>query len=1221
MPQLLRIILIHTHLPGVVEIQLDQHTNICGTNASGKTTLQRLVPVFYGEQPNKVVPRTRKKFDEFYLPCSNSYIIYEYQRETGDNCLVVLTGKNEGGVEYRFVSAPYHPDFFLRYTEDGAKGLSYNEWSAQMRNRDDVSVSAKIGSTTEYRSIIQNDVASLRGNSTETMRLRRLAASFSLVSGSYKLRHIEKLVSAVHAGEGKMETLKTMLAAIFADDGVTLPQTKVKSGFTREWIQKMRQSLRYDKLQQEFELLQRLGLKLDDTQAQLAALHPLLRNDEQIQKQKRADAEQQIIQRRGELIQLEDCFNQQSRELNDQLSKTQSELKTVQAWLDHVQEENDRYERKDIRLLQTHMDELPQWREALLAQSEQYRLMQDQVGELSREFEQHKAKLKDSFYRQDRLTQQKIQDCQREKEAVRDKFDSQKEIFRQRFEERKQQQENHYGKQLEIISRDRTAVSIELKHSQLTAEEHEERQIAELRIEQAQECSLQLGERRQNAQTKLSEARKQQDSAEKQLHDARADLHQAEEQLQQLHRQLDPEQGTLRHFLRSRYEGWEQNLGKVLNKNLLERKDLQPELREVSESLYGLQLELSVLDMPDFAQDEASIRHNLDKAEQTRAHTEEAKKTAEASFQEQYQNVRFLQAQADECERQYQRQNQEVGYARDARTRLIAEHEALEQERRQEKRARLNALEKAHIELSQQKEQDLRALTDEHNAQTLQWSVDLQSEQQQIDDKVEELSRQIDKKRADMEEQIRIFQQALDDDLAKKGIDHREVKILRERIETLKKDIQAVEERRDELTEWQRFIKLDWEQRRPEKQKQEGELSQQKRELLQSERQLKVEYQNKKDRLNDERKHYDTLMRQAGELVSQLKVLLERLLPLPLAEIVPAYIDSAADINERMSRTGDMLEQHASLTRTLESKLNEFKSRFNQDADPTFLELLDSEIDKLPDPSRTRQQLPILEKLLQLLKDKQQQLLEMGENIGGDLKKFFDVFSDINRRISQQSRRLSDAVTDDLQLEGINKSEVRILSTIDQLRFWKPLKRFAQSYSDWRSSGQQLPPESYLNALMDVVELLHADERFTMESLLNLELHLNEGGEDIVIKNDRQLLEASSHGMAYLILCKYLLAFTRLLRGKSDAVIHWPIDEIGTLAYHNVEKLFIACSHNNIVIVGAFPNAESDVLMLFKHRYLLDADQLEPTQRRLKRIQPKVSRLAARLAQMEQEAM
>ena len=60
--------------------------------------------------------------------------------------------------------------------------------------------------------------------------------------------------------------------------------------------------------------------------------------------------------------------------------------------------------------------------------------------------------------------------------------------------------------------------------------------------------------------------------------------------------------------------------------------------------------------------------------------------------------------------------------------------------------------------------------------------------------------------------------------------------------------------------------------------------------------------------------------------------------------------------------------------------------------------------------------------------------------------------------------------------------------------------------------------------------------------------------------------------MAYLILCKFLLAFTRLLRTDSEAItLHWPIDEIGTLAYHNVEKLFDACDSNHIQIVGAFP--------------------------------------------------
>ncbi|WP_310648733.1 ATP-binding protein, partial [Salmonella enterica] len=253
---------------------------------------------------------------------------------------------------------------------------------------------------------------------------------------------------------------------------------------------------------------------------------------------------------------------------------------------------------------------------------------------------------------------------------------------------------------MEKISGDRMAVSIELKHSQLTAQEHEERQFAELRIEQAQERLLQLAEQRQNVLTTLSEARIEQDSAEQQLHDARANLHQTEEQLQRLHRQLDPEQGTLRHFLRLHYEGWEQNLGKVLNENLLERKDLRPETGELSESLYGLQLDLSVLDMQDFAQDEASIRHSLDKAEQIRARAEEAKKTAEATFQEHHQNVNRLKSQVEECGRQHQRQSQEVGYARDARSRLITKYDALEQQRQQEKHARLSALDKAHAELT-----------------------------------------------------------------------------------------------------------------------------------------------------------------------------------------------------------------------------------------------------------------------------------------------------------------------------------------------------------------------------------------------------------------------------------------------------------------------------------------------------------------------------------------
>ncbi len=150
-----------------------------------------------------------------------------------------------------------------------------------------------------------------------------------------------------------------------------------------------------------------------------------------------------------------------------------------------------------------------------------------------------------------------------------------------------------------------------------------------------------------------------------------------------------------------------------------------------------------------------------------------------------------------------------------------------------------------------------------------------------------------------------------------------------------------------------------------------------------------------------------------------------------------------------------------------------------------------------------------------------------------------------------------------------------------------------------------------------MAELLRSDQQFSFESLMRLELHLNEGGSDLVIRNDRQLLESSSHGMAYLILCKYLLAFTRLLRGEAKVTIHWPIDEIGTLAYHNVEKLFNACANNNIYIVGAFPNPESDVLTLFQQRYLIERKSGQPSQ--LKRIEPQLSRLSQLLQQQRAE--
>lgn len=1220
MSQLLRIVLIHTHLPGVVELQLDQHTNICGTNASGKTTLQRLVPVFYGEQPNRVVPKTRKKFDEFYLPYTNSYLIYEYRREGGEICQVVLTRKSDGGVDYRFVGAPYQSDFYLQHSSEGAKGMSYSDWAAAMRARPDVQVSPKISATSEYRSIIQNDAAALRGNNADSLKLRRLASSYSLVASGHKLRHIEKLVSAVHAKEGKMDTLKAMLAAIFEEDGVTLPTTKVKNTKAREWIQQMRQSMRLDRLQQDFERLKQLAQQLDGSEALLAALLPLLQDDEQQQKQRKADAEAQVHLLRGQLQTAKDVFSAQQLELSSKQAQAEAGLHETSARLDQLQQRYDDYDSKDMPKLQRDTDALPLWRETLQELAEQYQLMVEQHGDLERQLEQRKAKLAEAFNRLSEQHRAKARTLQQQKDQTREQQEHKLATLEQGFQGRLQEAQQQYADQLTQLSSQIAVLQSQLNSPALTEEELEAQRVAELRLEQAQQQAQQQARQLQQLQQQYQKAREAREQADQQLEQGRKALHSAEQQLQQLHRQLSPEQGSLRHFLRLHYNGWEQKLGKVLDERLLDRQDLQPHLSELSDNLYGLTLELTAIDTPDYAQDEAAIRHRIQAAEQQVQQLQGQKQQAEKQLKERFEQAELLRAQVEQAEWQFTQYEQNIEYARDARNRLQAQQRELVTQRQAKVKAELSAQQQLLEKTRQQQQQDLQALKDDHHSQRMELKADWQAELQVFDEQIDELERQLERKRDDNQQQIKELQQAFNEELSAKGIDPRRLTELKQKQDQLRSEIKAVESRQDELTAWQSFMALDWQKLRPQLLEQETGLKQQLRSSKQALEQLKTEYSASSKQLEEQKRSVQEQMQQAEHLVAQLKPVLTKLQDLQLASISPAAANPSADIIERLARANEALEQRNKLESLLKQALAQFEGMLSKDAGPEFLDRLEHEKRKLPDYAKERDQLPILQNLLQILKDAQQQLLEMGENIGGDLKKFFTVFSDINRRIALQSRRLSEAVADDLVLEGISKSEVRILSTIDELGFWQPLKHFAKLYDDWGASGKALPSEQYLNALADVVELLRADEQYSIESLLRLELHLSEGGSELVIKNDRQLLESSSHGMAYLILCKYLLAFTRLLRGAAKVTIHWPIDEIGTLAYHNVEKLFKACSSNQIVIVGAFPNPESDVLMLFQHRYLIEPDQQNSSLRRLKRIQPKISRLAERLASKQQEA-
>lgn len=1215
MAQLLRIVMIHGHLEGVVELSLDGHTNICGTNASGKTTLQRLVPVFYGELPNRVVPKTRLKFDAFYLPHRNSYLVYEYRREEGELCQAVLTRKNEGGVEYRFVGAPYRPEDYLVHSEGGVTALDYAQWLAGLR-RQGIGTSHKLGATSEYRSVIQNDFTQQGagpGSRREGLRLRQLAARFSLVRPGQRLRHMEKLVSAVHAKEGKMDTLKTMLAAIFEEDGVELPVTRIRNTKAREWIARMRQSMRLAPLQRSLEALESLDREIADLEAVLWQLRPQLEADRHRAERASADLEAQLSARQRDFQAREGAFEEARGELNERLSELDSELDQTRRVLNDLQRQFEAYEEADMAGLERDLKALPQWREQQQQLRDHLELMQQAASESKARLDARLVELGDLLSRHGEEIQALIDALGEEKEACRETQNAEERRLDADYQARRQALDDDYRARLAQGTARLSELKAQLTHHAQTPEENREAERAQARVDQAQAEQSAAAATLDGLRAELDAGKQARSQAERDLELARAQRSRAEAHLEALRVQRDPAQGSLRHFLRHHRPGWEQVLGKVIAPPLLERRDLAPQFNEgASDDLFGLVLDLAAIALPEHARDEATLLADIDAAERSLAAAQEAEGAAEKALKARHEAVQALAARLDRARADQRRAAEEVDYALQARGQCQERHAAARRARQAAAREALEEQEARQQALDEERRQALEALDDGHRGQRLELTADFQGRLAAFDQQVARHRRQWDEHKAENRRQREELQAAYDRELAERGVDTASLRETRSRLETLGQRIRQTAERRDELDDYARFMRVEWGERKPQLVEKEARLSRERQAAERERETLKAAFQA--DRREHQAAVSELKARRGAEqqLLETLVPLLARLEALSLDPDTTPRGEAPGDTQERIERTRQALADHARALDELRRGGEKVEAELIKGASADFQATLEAELARLEEAG-PRQLLAVLRGMLQLLEGQQQQLLQEGRNLSDDLDKFFTVFRDLNRRINAQSRRLSDEVADDLRLEGIGRAEVRIQSTIDELGFWEPLKRFAKRYHEWRDSGQPLPGDDYLDALADVVELLRSDQRYDFESLLRLELHLNEGGTDLVIRNDRQLLESSSHGMAYLILCKFLLAFTRLLRGEARVAIHWPIDEIGTLAYHNVEKLFEACDNNRIQIVGAFPNPESDVLLLFHHRYLIDRDATDPGKRRLKRIEPRLSRLAQRL--------
>ncbi|AFL74735.1 ATP-binding protein [Thiocystis violascens] len=1221
MPSLNRIVLINTHLQGVVELVVDGHTNICGTNASGKTTLQRLVPVFYGEYPSRVVPTTRDSFERWYLPTEQSFIVYEYRNLDGQLCQAVLAAAKDGrGVDYRLVHKAFDLADYTRARQgDTLTCLGMTELGRQLKQ---AGVTAShLLNTREYRAILQNDRGQLgaRGNSGT---LRSFARQFSLCETGHSLRHIEKLVQAVHSREGKMETVRSMIAAILEEEGVTPPTSLLKSPQVDAWIRESQLVQGFNALRPDFEKLEREYHDLLDGERRLGGLLRGYRLDEPRLRQTRDEQSAAIEQSGFALKQLEEGWKQRCDGLHLELSAARGEISRAEDELKQIEQQYQGFLDAEIEQARADLDKIEIWRDELENLRGRYRLLTDRHQDVKQEHLERREAIKDQ--RDRRLDQLRDQQTSlgEQRDARIEARNSELEALKLR-----QQQERETG--LEGLrdqegqhKLERERLDVWIQSAGFTEDENRSLAILDRRLEQTEADVEAADARVRESDAREQALRRQREEANVALRAAAHGVGERQAQREEVQRLLYPGQHSLLEFLRRELPGWEAHLGKTIDSALLQRADLKPALIEPPrDALFGVCLDLSAIELPEHAAAEPILCQRLQLAEDALKDAENRQQAAEKSLGD-------LTSALDEQHRELTLAGAKQRGQREDWRRLKDERRACKEQLDEALRERRNGARKQRTELEAriqrlagERQQWLEDLRIRHGDAQLELNAHWREAIGRLDHDLRQL-------RDSMEEGKRTAKAELDactawfnGELKSRGLDEQEIIGLNQRIGVLDKQIKRAEQRRPEVRQYDDWFQLNWMTRKPKLQDELDDNRRRAATLDQALKSVNSDFKRERSQLTETRERAMHRKNASEERMNRLKSLLGRFnaLKLPRDEAPPE-----GEIDERLRLGDELLYERGRMLDAVKGHVERFDTLIAGQSGSSLAETWERgrEDSMMVDEQGMRRLdhrrlVPHLAQLLTVMVPQSLMALrEQGRMFGLDLNNYYAVLVDIDRRIAAQSARITREVSEDLFLDGVSDSAVRIRSRIGELEFWPDLRAFITAFKAWREDDfSGLPGEDYIGSLRRALDIIgRSAQSGNIAGLLEIELRLREGRSDLVIRTDRQLSESSSHGMAYLILCKFLLAFTRLLRGNAPVTIHWPIDELGTLHYQNVKKIFDACTANGIHVLGAFPNPDSEVLGLFANRYIVNKQT-----RQLQVVKPRADAIAAMLRQRQAE--
>lgn len=595
MKYLNKIVFINSANIPYAEISVDGNVHLTGTQGVGKSTVLRALLFFYNADKHRLgIQQGQKSFDEFYFRQSNSYILYEVMRDNG--AYTILVSRYQGRASWRFIDAPYRREWCIG---DDRQVLS--DW-VKIRERIDknVAVSARIDSGVMFKDIIF-------GNTRDHKYTR-----YALVQSQH-YQNIPRSIQNVFLNT-KLDAdfVKNTIIQSMADEDLPVDlQTyrRLVTDFEREydeidcWFRQTRDG-NYPVRQQALKIAEQ-GRRIVALDRQLLDVWRMLNHAVAESERKipllEAEADEvrtNINKEHDREKELTGEYDKEKDSLNQELGGKKSKLKEIaQARKDFeavdisgklalaAREETIRQEAAGR---QTLLDDLLKANASI---EEKYNIARERLENARRAFENAQ---KEAYYRKQDALQAERKRLETERTKGRNMLTESFNSWRHESDER-----------LQLLTAEQHRADQALKELRSWHPKADEigqimKQLQELDWAEKDNAAQQTAVKSQLAQItneyKMKEAELKQASL-RERERMEADRSRCREQIARIDSLLSHLDGSLYQWLNENVEGWENTIGKVVDEErILYAQGLEPRLTVVTDSLFGVELNLDGID-------------------------------------------------------------------------------------------------------------------------------------------------------------------------------------------------------------------------------------------------------------------------------------------------------------------------------------------------------------------------------------------------------------------------------------------------------------------------------------------------------------------------------------------------------------------------------------------------------------------------------------------------